>query len=147
MPVSVRNLSTGPASLIAALLDVVDPGHRPVVDPDAFGLDPNSFLLGALDDADTGQPPWVGLAWGAHLRYPTGHRMTYLHQLDVIEPYRRRGVATRLVETAMASARAAGSTRFWLSTGGHNEVARLLYERLEGESKPDGDVNYWWEIG
>ena len=40
-----------------------------------------------------------------------------------------------------------GSTKFWLSTGGHNEVAQALYASLDGDRKPLGDVNYWWDLG
>lgn len=39
-----------------------------------------------------------------------------------------------------------GSTRFWLSTGGHNEGAQALYDSLDGDRKPLGDVNYWWQL-
>ena len=46
----------------------------------------------------------------------------------------------------MALARARGSSRFWLSTGGHNEVAQAVYESLGGDRKPLGDVNYWWDL-
>jgi ribosomal protein S18 acetylase RimI-like enzyme len=75
-----------------------------------------------------------------------GRAVTYLHELDVLEDFRRRGVATRLVTRAMELARERGSTRFWLSTGGHNEIAQSLYESLGGERKPRGDVNYWWAL-
>ncbi len=47
---------------------------------------------------------------------------------------------------AIALARRLGSTRFWLSTGGHNDVAQALYESLGGERKTLGDVNYWWTL-
>jgi len=46
----------------------------------------------------------------------------------------------------MDLARRRGSTRFWLSTGGHNNIAQSLYESLGGVCKPNGDVNYWWEL-
>ena len=107
-----------------------------------FLVDPQTFALVAhLDD----EP--AGLAWGVQLRYPTGRLVTYLHELDVAERFRRRGVASALVGHAMALARERGSTRFWLSTGGHNEAAQALYESLDGVRKPQGDINYWWELG
>lgn len=46
----------------------------------------------------------------------------------------------------MALGRRHGSTRLWLSTGGHNETAQALYESLGGDRKPLGDVNYWWDL-
>lgn len=80
------------------------------------------------------------------LRSPSGRLTTYVHELDVREEWRRQGVATALISEAMAIARVSGSTRFWLSTGGHNEVAQELYASLGGERKPLGDVNYWWQL-
>ena len=47
---------------------------------------------------------------------------------------------------AMNLARRRGSTKFWLSTGGHNTTAQALYESLQGGRKPLGDVNYWWDL-
>jgi hypothetical protein len=44
------------------------------------------------------------------------------------------------------SFRRAGSTRFRLPTGGHNDTAQALYESLRGDRKPLGDVNYWWDL-
>jgi ribosomal protein S18 acetylase RimI-like enzyme len=102
---------------------------------------PESFALGAYED---GEP--VGLAWGIQMRSPSGRLTTYLHELEVRSEWRRRGIATALVTGAMDHGRRSGSTRFWLSTGMHNEVAQRVYESLGGDRKPLGDVNYWWEI-
>ena len=110
-------------------------------EPEAFLRDPSSFVLGAyVDDAP------IGLAWGVQMRSPSGRLTTYLHELDVHEIWRRQGVGTALIREAMALARRRGSTKFWLSTGGHNETAQALYESLGGDRKPLGDVNYWWDL-
>jgi ribosomal protein S18 acetylase RimI-like enzyme len=101
--------------------------------------DAAAFALGAYVD----EAP-AGLAWGLRMRSPTGRLTTYLHELHVGEAWRRRGVATALVTEAMTLARRNGSTRFWLSTGGHNHAAQALYDALGGDRKPLGDVNYWW---
>lgn len=109
--------------------------------PDAFLNDPASFVFGAyVDDVP------AGLAYGIEMRYPNGRLVTYLHELDVRSEFRRRGLATALIEQSMARARDRGSTRFWLSTGGHNAIAQSLYESLGGDRKPLGDVNYWWDL-
>ncbi len=113
----------------------------PFDEPEAFLRDPSSFVLGAyIDDAP------VGLAWGLQMRSPSGRLTTYAHELDVHENWRRQGVGSALIIEAMTLARRHGSTKFWLSTGGHNETAQALYERLGGDRKPLGDVNYWWDL-
>lgn len=110
-------------------------------EPEAFLRDPASFVLGAYVDHTP-----AGLAWGLQMRSPSGRLPTYVHELDVHEQYRRRGVASALIRTAMAVARRRGSTEFWLSTGGHNQIAQALYDSLGGDRKPLGEVTYWWDL-
>jgi ribosomal protein S18 acetylase RimI-like enzyme len=144
--VDVRELQSGETTelidLFAAVLPDLDAARSEHPDgPEAFLRDPTSFAVGAyVDDSP------VGLAWGLQMRSPSGRWTTYLHELDVREEWRRQGVATALVTAAMGLARREGSTRFWLSTGGHNQIAQALYESLGGERKPLGDVNYWWQL-
>jgi ribosomal protein S18 acetylase RimI-like enzyme len=144
--VEIRELvAGGPDQLVALFAAVLpesptaraDPGDG----PDAFLRDPSSFVLGAYADDEP-----VGLAWGLQMRSPSGRLTTYVHELDVHERWRRRGIGSALVTEAMALAGRRGSTKFWLSTGGHNEIAQALYESLGGDRKPLGDVNYWWDL-
>jgi ribosomal protein S18 acetylase RimI-like enzyme len=142
----IRDLKLGDIDALVSLFDAVLPGFAPSLTPDlagpmSFVNDPSSFALGAYVDDDP-----AGLAWGLQMRSPNGRLTTYVHELDVSEQWRRQGVATALVTEAMTIARRGGSTRFWLSTGGHNQVAQALYESLGGVRKPLGDVNYWWQL-
>jgi ribosomal protein S18 acetylase RimI-like enzyme len=144
--VEIRELVPGGADQLVALFAAVLPGSpasevAQLDEPDAFLRDPSSFVLGAyIDDAP------VGLAWGVQMRSPSGRLTTYVHELDVHANWRRQGIGSALITEAMAVARRRGSTKFWLSTGGHNEAARALYESLGGDRKPLGDVNYWWDL-
>jgi ribosomal protein S18 acetylase RimI-like enzyme len=144
--VEIRELGAGGAHQLVALFAAVLPDSPTarvdeVDEPGAFLRDPNSFVLGAYID---GAP--VGLAWGLQMRSPSGRLTTYVHELEVHESWRRRGVGSALITEAMTLGRRRGSTKFWLSTGGHNETAQALYESLGGDRKPLGDVNYWWDL-
>jgi len=140
----IRQLTRDDSGVLVEVFSAVLPEFpERLVDgaPASFLADPTSFAFGAWDATEP-----AGLAWGVQMRDPTGRLITYLHQLDVREQFRRRGVGSRLVAASMALARDRGSTRFWLSTGGHNDAAQSLYESLGGERKPRGDVNFWWEL-
>lgn len=146
MALAIRELGLGDESALRALMDAVVPGWADQLAPGASGplaflADGDSTVLAAYDDD---QP--VGWAWGVRIRYPNGRLVTYLHELVVVEAHRRRGIATMLIEASMTIARQRGCTKFWLSTGAHNDVAQAVYESMGGDRKPKGDVNYWWEI-
>ena len=142
----IQELVIGGAAHLMELFAAVLPesptalAGRPA-EAEAFLEEPNSFVLGAYVDDEP-----VGLAWGLQMRSPSGRLTTYLHELDVRSQWRGRGVGSALVSEAMSVAQRRGSTKFWLSTGGHNEVAQALYESLGGDRKPLGDVNYWWQL-
>jgi GNAT superfamily N-acetyltransferase len=142
---SIRELGLTDETTLVELMDAVVPGWTDLLvgacGPLAFLADSATFAYGAW----LGDEP-VGWAYGAAMRLPNGRRITYLHELDVVEHARRRGIATMLIEASMGWARRHGCTRFWLSTGGHNEVAQAVYDSLGGVHKPVGDVNYWWEL-
>lgn len=142
----VRELRSGQHRVLTELFDTVLSDFTDLLAPTASGPstfldDPATFVLGAyVDDVP------AGLAWGIQMRSPNGRLTTYLHQIEVRDEHRRRGLATSLVAHAMDLGRRRGSTRLWLSTGGHNTTAQSLYESLGGVRKPDGDVNYWWVL-
>ena len=144
--IEIREFHVGDGDALVVLFDAVLPGFASslaadLAGPNAFLQDPTSFVLGAYVD----ETP-IGLAWGLQMRSPRGRLTTYVHELDVQEQWRRQGVGTALISAAMALARISGSAKFWLSTGGHNEVAQALYDSLGGDRKPLGDVNYWWNL-
>jgi ribosomal protein S18 acetylase RimI-like enzyme len=142
--IEIRSMRGDDPAALVHLFETVLPGFAATATndgPKRFLDDPTMFALGAYAN----EVP-AGLAWGLQIHYPSGRVVTYLHELDVRAEFRRRGIATQLVTRAMQLARERGSTRFWLSTGGHNEGAQALYEALGGERKPLGDVNYWWAL-
>ncbi len=142
----VRELQAGEGDRLVELYNaVLSSPPTGLADPlggsQTFLADPSSFVLGAYVNDEP-----VGLAWGLQMRSPTGRLTSYLHQLEVHEHWRRRGIGFALVSEAMTLGRSRGSTKFWLSTGAHNEAAQALYESMAGVRKPLGDVNYWWDI-
>lgn len=87
----------------------------------------------------------TGWCWGSQLARPDGTSMLYLHQLEVSDAHRRKGIGRELVSAFMTAGRAAGATKMFLTTGAHNTPARNLYTSLGGGLAAQGATeNYWF---
>lgn len=87
----------------------------------------------------------TGWCWGAQLARPDSTSMLYLHQLEVSDAHRRRGIGRDLLRAFMSAGRAAGATKMFLTTGAHNTPARNLYTSLGGGLATQGATeNYWF---
>ena len=147
MAISVRELTMLDEEPVAALLDRIRPDWSDALAPGASGprafvADPRTFLFGGyVDDEPAG---WL---WGSHLRRPDGRLMSYVHEVDVVEAQRRRGLASMLVEAALAGARRAGSHRLWLVSQVANAPADALYRSLGSTVSTDGDQRiHRWDL-
>jgi ribosomal protein S18 acetylase RimI-like enzyme len=86
-----------------------------------------------------------GWCWGYRLGRPDGSSMLYLHQLEVSEEHRRRGIGRQLLRAFMTAGAKAGATKMFLTTAAHNTAARSLYAALGGGLASQGPtVNYWF---
>jgi ribosomal protein S18 acetylase RimI-like enzyme len=66
--------------------------------------------------------------------------MTYLHRLDVLPEYHRRGVGRALVEKLKALARERGYFKMFVITSRTNDAATALYEATGGRVVPEADA-------
>jgi len=145
--ISIRELGLADEAMVGELLDAIRPGWADALAPGASGprafvTDARSLAIGGYVDNEP-----AGLIWGVHVRRPSGALMTYLHELDVVEAYRRRGLATMLIEAAIGAARRTGSTRLWLITEVDNEPAGALYRATGAEVLNDGHQRvHRWEL-
>jgi len=89
----------------------------------------------------------AGWCWGQHMIRPDQTSMIYLHELEVAEAFRRRGLARALVDAFIEAGRALGASKMFLTTGEANTAARALYEQLGAGLAAQGPtVNYWFLI-
>jgi ribosomal protein S18 acetylase RimI-like enzyme len=110
-------------------------------DADPTVLDsPGTLVFVALSGAEL-----VGWCWGYRLVRPDGTSMLYLHQVEVLERHRARGIGRALLTAFMAAGRSAGAAKMFLTTGAENHAARKLYDALGGGLATQGaTVNYWF---
>ncbi len=133
--------------MLEELLDACGPGWSDHLAPEASGplafiADSRSFVFGAYIDNEP-----VGWVWGAHMWRPDGRRMSYVHEIDVVEAHRRKGVGSSLVEAAVGLARRNGSHRLWLITGVDNDSAHAFYDANGATRLSDaGEIGYTWRL-
>ena len=64
------------------------------------------------------------------LPHPAGEDALYVHELDTHPDYRRRGIATQLMQEVQKIAREKGLMEVWLGTETDNDAANGFYRSL-----------------
>ncbi len=95
------------------------------------GTDTEGHHLYLLRDRATAEE--VGIVWIAVRDSGVG-RSVWVYDIQVHEPFRRRGHATRALRAIESAARDLGADSVGLHVFGHNCAARALYERLGYET-------------
>ena len=134
-PIVVRVLEAGEAQLLdTAVNEVFD--HP--IDPRwsaRFFADPRHHLAVAIDDGRV-----VGMISAVDYVHPDKAPQLWINELGVAPEWRRRGIATRLVETMLAHAETLECTDVWLLTERDNLPARAFYESLPTGGDGEGVV-------
>ncbi|MEV4349871.1 GNAT family N-acetyltransferase [Actinoplanes sp. NPDC049596] len=141
---------TGPP-LEAAIFGVderPDPAAAFVAEPEAiaaaatFVASPGTIAFVAAEGRDI-----QGWCWGYLLPRPDGAPMLYLHNLEVADQHRRRGIGRSLLRSFMDAGTRSGASRMFLTTGEANTAARRLYEEMgAGPAAQGPTVNYWFHL-
>ena len=85
---------------------------------------PDQILMVAVADGAV-----VGKAQAYIFHFPEKPSEIYIEEIDVAKKYRRRGIATGLMDAVGAEGRKRGIAEYWLVTEKDNDGARALYER------------------
>jgi aminoglycoside 3-N-acetyltransferase I len=86
-----------------------------------------SFHVVAYDDGEQ-----VGFVYVHDLPRRDGRRQFLLYDVEVVESYRRRGIASRLMQRVAEAARERGVDEAFVLTEPDNDAANALYESLRG---------------
>jgi ribosomal protein S18 acetylase RimI-like enzyme len=136
--IEVRRL--GPQDL-DALLDVDDGLFDDPLIPEeaaAFLADPANLLLIAWEGRHA-----VGMLTGTFLRHPDKPLSLFVNELGTREAWQRQGIATALVQQAIAIARDRGARGVWLGTEADNAEAISFYRALGAAELPG--VFFGWD--
>ena len=98
-----------------------------------FLHDPRHHMAVADDDGLV-----VGFVSAVDYVHPDKPRQLWINEVGVAAPYRRQGVAKKLMRLMLDHARALGCTEAWVLTGVGNRAANALYRSISG-GRP-GDI-------
>jgi aminoglycoside 3-N-acetyltransferase I len=108
----------------------------------AFLANPANFLLVAENE---GEP--VGFLLAYRLQRPDRHAaQMFIYEVDVAEAWRRRGIASALLEEIRRIARAEGMFEAFVLTSRGNEAARSLYARTGATVEDDAAMLFVYPI-
>jgi ribosomal protein S18 acetylase RimI-like enzyme len=77
--------------------------------------------------------------------HPAGQRYVYVDEVDTDKAFRRRGIATAMMQKAQSIARGLRAHAMWLGADTGNEAAHSLYRSLLAQEIEPG-VIYTYEI-
>jgi GNAT superfamily N-acetyltransferase len=88
----------------------------------------------------------AGFAYAYVLLRVDGDTSVFLYELDVAEPFRRRGLGRALVEQARLLAEREGVLKMWVDTSYDNEPARRTYAAAGGTPSDEPTLVYGWRF-
>jgi ribosomal protein S18 acetylase RimI-like enzyme len=103
-------------------------------------LDKGGILLLAYEDEII-----AGAALCYELPHPAGEDSLYVHELDTHPDFRRRGIATQLMNEVRRIAVERNLTEVWVGTETDNNAANALYRNL-GPDESEQCVIYSYKI-
>ncbi|WP_115790378.1 GNAT family N-acetyltransferase [Arthrobacter silvisoli] len=129
--ITLRRLSEGDEERLVAASPLFD---RPVTAELArlFLSRPGHHLLLAENAGGAA----VGFVSGVETTHPDKGTEMFLYELGVAEPWRRRGVASRLIGALAEIARDRGCYGMWTGTEHDNEAALATYRATGAEIEP-----------
>lgn len=148
-PFGIRELRVSDRELMDQLLDHFAPGWDSTASGSlTFMADPSTFAFGAFLVDDDGRDSRIaGYIWGYRLRLPTGARSVLIHDIQVDEQLRGRGIGRHLVNAVLAMTRREGHEHVWVVVEGTNVAAQALARSAGGVTGAQhGDLVYEWRF-
>ncbi|HEY94651.1 MAG TPA: GNAT family N-acetyltransferase [Dehalococcoidia bacterium] len=116
-------------------------GSRTDPNPRFFDDEKNIMLISRTDGAVS------GFLWAYILDSPNDPfpKLLLLYSIDVFEPFRRRGIATLLIQHLKEIARTHNCRKMWVPTSRTNLAAVALYRRTGGVAQNDDAVMFTYD--
>lgn len=136
----IKHIERGDTASVMAASALFDEPARPEY-AERFLDSPGHFLFIAYE---AGAP--AGFVSGVEMIHPDKGAEMFLYELDVAEPFRRRGVATALVARLRDFAQERECYAMWVLTDAENDAAIATYRRA-GAGAGSAEIMFDWRFG
>jgi aminoglycoside 3-N-acetyltransferase I len=142
--IPIRRLGAGEATLAEAAVRAFKSCSKSESSLAAFLANPANFLLVA---AAEGESEPVGYLLAYRLERPDREAaQMFIYEVDVAEGWRRRGLASALLDEIRRLARAEGMCEAFVLTSRGNEAARSLYARTGAVVEDDAALLFVYPL-
>lgn len=98
------------------------------------------YVVACIEDNEI-----IGFLLAYELQRFDKNNMMYIHEVDVLQEYRRRGVGRQMIEEIIRICKERGLCKMFLITNKSNVPACRLYETTGGKVIDDDSVLYCYE--
>lgn len=135
----IKSLAVGDEALVAAASHLFD-GPALMSATTRLLSEDGHHLLTAYEGEDA-----VGFISGVEVTHPDKGTEMFIYELEVDEAFRRRGVASALIDRLRLVAVDRGCYGMWVLTGEENAAALATYIGARGSAEP-GQVVVTWDF-
>jgi ribosomal protein S18 acetylase RimI-like enzyme len=107
---------------------------------DAFLGSDLDYVIACIEDNEV-----IGFLLAYELQRFDKNNMMYVHEVDVMPEYRRRGIGRRMIEEVTRICEQRGVYKMFLITNKSNVPASRLYEATGGKTIDDDSIVYCYE--
>lgn len=139
MDTQVSRITKFEGNTIKQLFEKADESHTEP-NPEFFEDEKNIMLVSRTDGALSGFL-WAYILDSPNRPFPK----MFLYSIDVFEPFKRRGIATLLIQHLKEIAQVHNCYKMFVPTSKNNLPAVALYQRTGGIALTDDDVGFTYD--
>lgn len=140
MKITVQRLPEFDLVLLNALYEKIEAPNQEF-NPSFFDNHDNIFLVAKVDEE------LAGFLYAYSLTFPDQlHPEMFLYSIDTVEEHRKKGVASRLIETLKNISIEKGCAEIFVPTNKSNEAAMGLYHKTGAKLENDDDQIFVYKL-
>lgn len=136
----IRRLTTTDAEKVVEMVRTFRSNTSNLLVSERFLQNDSNYLIACIEAEKV-----IGFVLGYQLqRYDGQNDMIYIHEVGVMEEYRRKGIGKMMINQLVDLCRNKEISKVFLITSKSNKPAICLYESTGAKAYCDDNVVYWY---